>query len=91
MKWYIQSLGRFYAPDEAMVVYFDPASGDTHLISEYTAFLIQQFADQSNPMDMDTLITCISPDIDPEDLPELIESTPAVLAELVTLDILQRA
>jgi 2-phospho-L-lactate transferase/gluconeogenesis factor (CofD/UPF0052 family) len=33
----------------------------------------------------------ISPDIDSADLLELTQSTPAILAELVTLDILQRA
>ena len=88
MKWQIDSIGQFYDPGEGMVVYFDPASGDTHLISDFAAYLVRQFTGQ--PMDMGTLIDQISPDIDPGDLFELTQATPAVLAELVSLDILQR-
>ena len=88
MKWQLDCMGRFYDPGEGMVVYFDPASGDTHLISDFAAYLVRQFTDQ--PMDMGTLIEKISPDIDPGDLFELTQATPDVLAELVTLDILQR-
>jgi PqqD family protein of HPr-rel-A system len=88
MKWRIDSMGRMYDPGEGMVVYFDPASGDTHLISDFAAYLIQQFADQ--PMEIGALINRISPDLDPEDLLELTQATPGVLEELVTLDILQR-
>jgi PqqD family protein of HPr-rel-A system len=87
MKWQIDSMGRFYDPDEGMVVYFDPASGDTHLISDFAAYLIQQFTDQ--PMGIEALIKQISPDIDPGDLLELTQATPNVLEELVTLDILK--
>jgi PqqD family protein of HPr-rel-A system len=90
MKWQINAVGRFYHPGEAMVVYYDSASGDTHLVNEFAAYLIQQFADQHQPMDIDSLIEHITHDIDPADLLELTQSTPAILAELVTLDILQR-
>ena len=90
MHWQIDSMGLFYEPEDGMVIYFDPASGDTHLVSEYAAYLIRQFADQPQPMDIDTLINHISPDIDPDDLLELTQATPDVLAELVALDILQR-
>ena len=88
MKWCIDPIGRFYNPGEDMVVYFDTASGDTHLISEFAAYLIQQIADQ--PIDVEALIKRISPDIDPADLSELIEATPDVLEQLTTLDILKR-
>ena len=88
MKWRIESMGRFFDAGEGMVVYFDPASGDTHLVSDFAAYLIQQFADQ--PMDIEELINRISPDIDSGDLLEMTEATPDVLAELVTLDVLKR-
>ena len=88
MKWRIDSMGRFFDAGEGMVVYFDPASGDTHLVSDFAAYLIQQFADQ--PMDIEELINRISPDIDSGDLLEMTEATPDVLAELVTLDVLKR-
>ena len=81
-------MGQFYDPGEDMVVYFDPASGDTHLISHFAAYLIQQFTGQ--PMGIEALIKQISPDIDPVDLLEMTEATPDVLAELVTLDVLKR-
>ena len=88
MKWRIDSMGRFFDAGEGMVVYFDPASGDTHLVSDFAAYLIQQFTDQ--PMDIEELINRISPDIDSGDLLEMTEATPDVLAELVTLDVLKR-
>jgi len=88
MKWQIDSVGQFYDPGEDMAVYFDPASGDTHLISHFAAYLIRQFSDQ--PMGIEALIKQISPDIDPSDLIELTQATPDLLEELVTLDILKR-
>ena len=87
MKWQIDLRGQFYDRDEEMVVYFDPASGDTHLISHFAAHLIRQFTDQ--PMGIEALIEKISPDIDPGDLPEMTQATPDVLQELVTLDIIK--
>ena len=88
MKWRIDAIGRFYDPSEDKVVYFDPASGDTHLLSDFAAHIIQQIA--GRPMDLGELINHISPNVDPEDFDQLTRTTPDVLAELVTLDILQR-
>jgi PqqD family protein of HPr-rel-A system len=88
MKWQVDTMGLFYDADEGTTVYFDPASGDTHLISDFSAYLIQQFAEQ--PLGMEALIARISPDLAPEDLAEMTQATPDLLAELVALDILQR-
>jgi hypothetical protein len=88
MIWRIVSHGRFYDAGESTVVYFDLASGDTHLISDFAAYLIQQLAGQ--PMGIEALVNQISPDIDPDDLPEVTQVTPGVLEELVALDILER-
>ena len=88
MKWRIDTIGRFYDPGEDRVVYFDLASGDTHLISPFAAYLLQQFG--AHPMDLNELINRISPDIDPLDLDQVTQTTPDVLAELVALDLLEQ-
>jgi PqqD family protein of HPr-rel-A system len=88
MMWQIEAMGRFYDPGEGMVVYFDSASGDTHLISDFAAHLITQFAEL--PLGIETLIKQISPDIDVENLTELSRSTQDLLENLVDLDILKR-
>ena len=91
MSWNIDSVGLFYACDEGMVVYFDPASGDTHLVSDFAAYLIQRIAEESRPVDSEELISLIADDIEPTDLPELIQAIPEILAELNSLDIIARA
>jgi hypothetical protein len=88
MIWRIVSHGRFYDAGESTVVYFDLASGDTHLISDFAAYLIQQLTAQ--PLGIEALVNQISPDINPDDLPEVTQATPGVLEELVALDILER-
>ena len=54
MRWHVDPLGEFYNCNEATVVYFDSASGDTHLLSESAAWLLSILAEQ--PMDVDELI-----------------------------------
>ena len=86
MLWHVSPLGEFYNSGESTTVYFDPASGDTHLISNFAAYLLQQLALQ--PMGLDQLIDLISPDIDPQDLPELSQTLPALIEELMALDVI---
>ena len=88
MKWQIYSVGQFYDADEGMVVYFEPSSGDTHLVSDFAAYLIQLLAVQ--PMNIEELVSRISPDIDSGDPEEMTEATQGVLVELLTLNILKR-
>ena len=88
MKWRIDSVGRLYDAGESTVVYFDPASGDTHLLSDFAAHIIQQFANE--PMDIEALVSRISSDIEPRDLSELTQAIPTVVEELAALDILKR-
>lgn len=40
MGWVASSNGLFYDRDEDQVVYFDPCSGDTHLVGELVARLL---------------------------------------------------
>ncbi|MEZ5571785.1 MAG: HPr-rel-A system PqqD family peptide chaperone [Halioglobus sp.] len=88
MKWQIHSVGRFYDANESTVVYFDSHSGDTHLITDFAAFLLQQFNDQ--PLSAEELINRVSPKIDSSDTTELNDAVLAVVNELVSLDILKR-
>ena len=87
MKWQIYSLGQFYDCNEEMVVYFDSASGDTHLINDFAAYLIQQIANLNRPVCSEELITLITADIEPADLSELTLAIPDILSELAALDI----
>ena len=88
MKWRIESKGRFYDTNESTVVYFDSNSGDTHLLSDFAAYVLQQFDDRL--LTIDELEDQISPTIESDQLPELRGAITSVLNELVTLDILKR-
>ena len=88
MKWRKDSSGRFYDANESSVVYFDSHSGDTHLLSDFAAYVVQQFGDQ--PLTTEQLINQILPTIESGDTAQLTDALSAVLEELVTLDILKR-
>jgi hypothetical protein len=71
-----------------MVVYFDPASGDTHLISAFACYLMHQLAEKTSPLETIDILKLVSNDIEPEDLHELEQAIPGILEELASLDIL---
>ena len=86
MKWRVYSVGRLYDANENTEVYFDSHSGDTHLLSDFAGFIMQQLNDQ--PLTTEELVSKISPEIEAADITELSEGVIGVLEELVTLDIL---
>jgi len=88
MKWRNNSVGRFYDTNESTVVYFDSHSGDTHLLSDFAAYIMQQFGDQT--LTTEELVNKISPNIESGDISDLREAVSGVLEELVALDILKR-
>jgi PqqD family protein of HPr-rel-A system len=88
MKWRNNSVGRFYDSNESTVIYFDSHSGDTHLLSDFAAHIMQQFGDQS--LTTEELVTKISPGIESGDISDFKEALSGVLEELVALDILKR-
>jgi PqqD family protein of HPr-rel-A system len=88
MKWRIDSMGRFYDAHEDTVVYFDSHSGDTHLLSDFAAYVMQQFGD--HPLTTEELVNQISPTVDSGDIPDLTEAISGVLGELLALDIVKR-
>mgnify|MGYP003381844377 CR=1 FL=1 len=88
MRWHVDSLGEFCDCNETTVVYFDRASGDTHLLGEFAAYLLQTLAAQ--PMDTPRLIAHLSRDTDAVDLAELERTVPEMLDELLALDVIDR-
>ena len=88
MKWRYESRGRFYDANESTVVYFDSHSGDTHLLSDFAAYVLQQFDHQA--LTTDELVDQISTTIVPENFSDLGEALAGVLKELVALDILKQ-
>lgn len=88
MKWQIESPGKFYDRNEKSVVYFDPQSCDTHLVSEFAGQIIQHLAGKT--LGLNEIINMLSPDISPVDLPELTRAVPDILLDLVALDIVEQ-
>ena len=88
MTWRIHSRGQLYDANESTVVYFDSYSGDTHLLSDFAGFVMEQLGNQ--PLTTEELVARVSHSVDPEELPELEQALTGVLEELVLLDILQR-
>ncbi len=88
MRWHVDPLGDFYNCDETTVVYFDRASGDTHLLGEFAAYLLQSLAAQ--PMDTPQLIAHLSQGIDAVDLADLERTVPQILNELLALDVIDQ-
>lgn len=86
MKWHIKSVGEIYNRGERSAIYFDPASGDTHLISDFTAHLLQIIS--ITPLSTDDILARLTPDIENEDAEELLQAVPAILNQLSQLDIL---
>ena len=89
MKWHIETRGRLYDPGESTVVYYDTGSGDTHLLSDFAAFVIVQFDDR--PLTVEELADKISPAIETGQIPDLAIAVHDVLKELTALDILKQA
>lgn len=88
MMWRVHSRGRLYDANESTVVYFDSYSGDTHLLSDFAGYVMQQLSDQ--PQTTEELINHLSPSIDSGEIPDLVIVVTGVLEELLILDILKR-
>ena len=71
-----------------MVVYFDAASGDTHLVSDFAAHLIQKMAGEARPLELAEIVELVANDIEPDDVTGLALAIPDILGELTALDIL---
>lgn len=88
MQWRLTSHGEIYDNAEGYVVYYEPRSGDTHLLSEFAAFLIRELTVAARTTAQ--LSQSLSPLTDSNDEKQLATSVEAALAELESLDILRR-
>lgn len=88
MTWRTHSKGRLYDANESTVVYFDAYSGDTHLLTDFAGFVVQQLSRQ--PLTTGELMHTLADSVDSDDILDLEEALTGVLEELVLLDILTR-
>lgn len=86
MKWRAYSPGKLYDAEESTVVYFDSHSGDTHLLSDFAGYIMQNLTRQ--PMTTEELVSELAPSFEPDDVSDLSELVISVLDELIILDIL---
>ena len=91
MKWQIGTVGQFYECGEDRVVYYDPASGDTHLVSDFACYLVRTLANAPRALETEEVIEIATADIEPEDLHELSLAIPGILDELAQLEIIWTA
>lgn len=84
----MHSTGQIFDANEGSVVFFHPESGDTHLLSEFAACILQQLA--TGPMSTGKLIEHLGPLMEADSQTALEESVGIVLEELVALDIVSR-
>lgn len=88
MTWRTHSKGQLYDANESTVVYFDAYSGDTHLLTDFAGFVVQQLSRQ--PLTTGELMRALADSVDSDDILDLEEALTGVLGELVLLDILTR-
>lgn len=82
--WHIASAGRFYDANEDTVIYYDPNSGDTHLLTDLAAFVVEKIKSGANSQT--ALLEHLAPHLDGEQIdPQLLLD--GVLQELQHLDI----
>lgn len=88
MLWQIRSEGRFYDAHEETVIYYDPNSGDTHLLTDLAAFVVEQIAQGTG--EEAGILKALAPHLEGEDV-DATELLSGVLQELSHLDIAQPA
>jgi PqqD family protein of HPr-rel-A system len=88
MQWRITAPGQVYDAGEDSIVYFDPRSGDTHLLGAFAAFIIDQL--QTEALDLAALTERSVPLAESESPEKLRESISIVIDELEALEILER-
>ena len=88
MKYKVELPGQFYDCGEESVVYFDLQTGDTHLVSDFAAHILRLLTGRA--MDIDELVERLLPDMEVADPRNLAAVIPAILEELVSLEIVER-
>ena len=86
-EWQVHAAGSFYDCGEPNVVYYDPASGDTHLLSAFSAHILRRVI--AGPVSTATLLSELSADVEAEDREELADALPRLLRQLVGLGVIE--
>ena len=85
MRWQVSTAGKFYDENEGTVVYFDPQSGDTHLLTDFAAQIVRELSE--SPKTTAELEQQLATMADDADLQTLREGIATVIVELEQLDI----
>lgn len=87
MHWRLCAPGQLYDRNEGLAVYFDTASGDTHLINGLAAALLGELA--PGPVSQDELLAWFAgvvTDVQPSECPSILDK---ILGELQALFIVE--
>ncbi|MCB1667785.1 MAG: HPr-rel-A system PqqD family peptide chaperone [Porticoccaceae bacterium] len=87
MKWRACSKGLWYDRGEGRSVYFDPASGDTHLLDEFAAHILQQLSLKSlSESELQQQCEPALADLSTDEQEQFLEQ---LLLELASLDLVE--
>ena len=87
MKWRACSQGITYDADDGFVVYFDPASGKTHLINEIAAWLLAELT--ASPLSIEQLQDYVVQQVESVSGPEAAKLVESLLQELQSFDLIE--
>jgi hypothetical protein len=87
MKWRACSQGITYDADDGFVVYFDPDSGRTHLISEVAIWLMAELG--TRPLTTEQLESRIVSQVESVTVQETEELAAALIKELQSFDLIE--
>ncbi|MCR9105116.1 MAG: HPr-rel-A system PqqD family peptide chaperone [Gammaproteobacteria bacterium] len=89
MRWRVSTAGKFYDENEGSVVYFDPASGDTHLLTDFAAQIVRELSGAAKTSR--ELEDSLADMTDTADQAQLREAIATVIGELVELGVVHLA
>ena len=87
LKWRVCAQGMTYEADDSFVVYFDPASGRTHLINEVAAWLLAELA--STPLTEEQLQSLVMSQVESVTDPEVEKMVDTLIQELQSFDLIE--
>ena len=89
MTWRLTSPGREYNRDEGVAIYFHPASGNTHLVSDLAASVLRVMA--AGPLSNEDLVAFHAEalaEVGATERPGLIDE---ILRDLAIIDLVERS
>ncbi|GAB5450552.1 MAG: hypothetical protein Hals2KO_08800 [Halioglobus sp.] len=70
------------------MVYFEPRSGDTHLLTDFSAYVVNLLGQRA--MSLEELEVTVAPSVEEDRAGDLKQFISQVLQDLETLDIVER-